>query len=572
MNRGAKSAVIGAGVVLLGAGGYGAYNVVHAVANVASSSSSPKVASTALATTAPSSAEAVKRAQSFLDSWKSGPDHYTGAASQTTDPGSAQDALAAYATGVKLSAISFSDVAVAAPTSALPASADGANDPTLEAHVTFTVTAQVKGGTWSYPGSLDVVQSAGGLTSVNWAPSVLYPKLKSGDTLAAGPVTADASSVRVLARDGKTVLTGAMYPSLKEIIATIAQHGGGSGSSAAESGSGIEMVDSSSNPVAVAKVFTAPKGASITTTIDAHLQAAAEAAVRGSMLKGMPASVDAIDHSNGQIRAIAYANTGSEGNTAINAALAPGSTMKIVTAAALFDHTSMTPTSVAPCDATATVWGETWPNDSKSDTDPNASLTKAFAISCNVSFIKAGFRQLVTGDDASALHNEAVQVFGLGSWSIGGGVQTTDPKVPVPAAKSPDQGAQFMGQGQVTMSPLVVASLAATVAEGKFEQPVILPGQQQSTAAQAMSSHTDGYLKTLMRAAAHDTDGTAYPRMKNFSSTTGAKTGTAETNSTTNGWFTAYNSDIAVASLVQGGTTGVDSAGYVVQAVLTADG
>lgn len=571
MNRGAKSAVIGTVVVLLGAGGYGAYNVVHAVANVGSSGT-PKVASTALATTAPSSAEAVKRAQSFLDSWKSGPDHYAGAASQTTDPSGAQDALQAYATGVKLSAISFGDVAVATPTAALPASADANNDPALETHVTFTVTAQVKGGTWSYPGSLDVIQSAGGLTSVNWAPSVLYPKLKAGNTLVAGPVTADASTVRVLARDGKTVLTGAKYPSLTEIIATVAQHGGGSGSSAAESGSGIEIVGSNNDPVAVAKVFTAPKGASITTTIDAHLQAAAEAAVRGSMLKGMPASVDAIDHSNGQIRAIAYANTGSDGNTAINAALAPGSTMKIVTAAALFDHTSMTPTSVAPCDATATVWGETWQNDTPNDTDPNASLTKAFAISCNVSFIKAGFKQLVNNGDASALHNEAVQVFGLGSWSIGGGVQTTDPKVPVPAAKNPDQGAQFMGQGQVTMSPLVIASLAATVAEGKFEQPVILPGQQQSTASQAMPSRTDGYLKTLMRAAAHDSDGTAYPRMKNFSSATGAKTGTAEAGTTTNGWFTAYNSDIAVASLVQGGTTGVDSAGYVVQAVLTADG
>ncbi|MFC1402393.1 MULTISPECIES: penicillin-binding transpeptidase domain-containing protein [Streptacidiphilus] len=570
MNRGAKSAVIGTVVVLFAAGGYGAYNVVHAVANVGSGST-PKTASTAMATTAPSEADAVKRAQSFLDSWKSGPDHYTGAASQTTDPGGAQDALQAYATGVKLSAISFSDVAAAAPTAALPATGNSSGDAALETHVTFTVTAQVKGGTWSYPSSLDVVQSAGGLTSVNWAPSVLYPKLKAAESLAAGPVTADAGSVRVLARDGKTVLTGAKYPSLTEIIATIAQHGGGSGSSAAESGSGIEIVDSNNDPVATAKVFTAPKGASITTTIDARLQAAAEAAVRGSVLKGMPAAVDAIDHSNGQIRAIAYAGTGSDGNTAINAALAPGSTMKIVTAAALFDHTSMTPSSKAPCDATATVYSQTFHNDTTSDTDPNASLTKAFAISCNVSFIKAGFNQLVTPSDASALHNEAVQVFGLGSWSIGGGVQTTDPSVPVPPANSPDQGAQFMGQGQITMSPLVIASLAATVAEGRFEQPVILPGQQQSAAPQAMSSRTDGYLKTLMRAAAHDSDGTAYPRMKDFSSTTGAKTGTAETNSTTNGWFTAYNSEIAVASLVQGGTTGVDSAGYVVQAVLTAD-
>ena len=571
MNRGAKSAVIGTVVVLLGAGGYGAYNVVHAVANVGSSSAAPQTASTALASTAPSGADAVKRAQSFLESWQGGPDHYTGAASQTTDPGGAQNALQAYATGVKLSAISFSDVAVAAPTAALPATGNAGGDAALETHVTFTVTAQVKGGTWSYPSSMDVVQSAGGLTSVNWAPSVLYPKLKAAESLAAGPVTADASSVRVLARDGKTVLTGDKYPSLTEIIATIAQHGGGSGSSAAESGSGIEILDSSNDPVATAKVFTAPKGASITTTIDAHLQAAAEAAVRGSKLNNLPAAVDAIDHSNGQIRAIAYANTGSDGNTAINAALAPGSTMKIVTAAALFDHTSMTPTSKAPCTKDATVWSQTFPNDSPSDTDPNASLTKAFAISCNASFITAGFDKLVTNGDASALHNEAVQVFGLGSWSIGGGVQTADPKVPVPAANNSDQGAQFMGQGQITMSPLVVASLAATVAEGRFEQPVILPGQQQSTAPQPMSAQTDSYLKTLMRAAAHDTDGTAYPRMKNFSSTTGAKTGTAETDSTTNGWFTAYNSEIAVASLVQGGTTGVDSAGYVVQAVLTAD-
>ncbi|WP_042408745.1 penicillin-binding transpeptidase domain-containing protein [Streptacidiphilus carbonis] len=570
MNRGAKSAVIGTMVVLLGAGGYGAYNVVHAVANVGSSSSA-KAASTAMANTAPSEADAVKRAQSFLDSWKAGPDHYTGAASQTTDPGNAQNALQSYATGVKLSAISFSDVAVTAPTTALPASGNASNNPALETHVTFTVTAQVKGGTWTYPSSLDVLQNQAGLTSVNWAPSVLFPKLKANQSLAAGPVTADASSVRVLARDGKTVLTGDKYPSLAEIVNTIAQHGGTTGSSAAESGSGIEIVDSSNDPIATAKVFTAPQGAAVTTTIDAHLQAAAEAAVRGSKLNGLPAAVDAIDHSNGQIRAIAYANTGSEGNTAINAALAPGSTMKIVTAAALFDHTSMTPTSKAPCDATATVYSQTFHNDSPSDTDPNASLTKAFAISCNVSFIKAGFNQLVTNHDASALHNEATQVFGLGSWSIGGGVQTTDPSVPVPPANSPDQGAQFMGQGQVAMSPLVIASLAATVAEGRFEQPVILPGQHQTSASQPMSSSTDSDLKTLMRAAAHDGDGTAYPRMQNFSSTTGAKTGTAETGTTTNGWFTAYNSQIAVASLVQGGTTGVDSAGYVVQAVLTAD-
>ncbi|MFE3850543.1 hypothetical protein ACFXPN_05290 [Streptomyces griseorubiginosus] len=36
-----------------------------------------------------------------------------------------------------------------------------------------------------------------------------------------------------------------------------------------------------------------------------------------------------------------------------------------------------------------------------------------------------------------------------------------------------------------------------------------------------------------------------------------------------NGWLTAYNSRIAVAALVEGGSSGVDSAGYVVRHLLT---
>ncbi|MEY9841794.1 penicillin-binding transpeptidase domain-containing protein [Streptacidiphilus sp. EB103A] len=573
MNRGAKSAVIGSAVVLLGAGGYGAYNVVHAVANMASSSSSPKVASTALATTPPSSAEAVKRAQSFLDSWKSGPDHYTGAASQTTDPGSAQDALQAYATGVKLSAISFGDVAVAAPTSALPASANGANDPTLETHVTFTVTAQVKGGTWSYPGSVDVIQSAGGLTSVNWAPSVLYPKLKSGDTLAAGTIPADAASVQVLAADGKTVLTAAKYPSLATIISTIAQHGGSSGSTSAGSGgSGIEVVDSSNNPVSTAKVFTPAKGASIRTTIDASLQAKAETAVRNSVLNNLPTATVALDWRTGRILAIAYANTGSAGNTALEAALAPGSTMKIITAAALFDKAGFSPSSPAPCPSTLAAASRSFKNDFGS-AYPNDTIRTAFARSCNTAFIKQGFDKLVHGSsDTGALADEAANVFGLnGSWSIGGGVHETDATVPK-APDLPTAAADLIGQGNVLANPLTLASMAATVRNGGFKQPILIPGQAQTPAAQSISSTTASYLQTLMRAAAHDGEGTAFERVHMYANV-GAKTGTSEvgtTNVTTNGWFTAYNDNIAVGALVQGGSTGVSSAGYVAAALLGA--
>lgn len=70
----------------------------------------------------------------------------------------------------------------------------------------------------------------------------------------------------------------------------------------------------------------------------------------------------------------------------------------------------------------------------------------------------------------------------------------------------------------------------------------------------------------MMRSVA--TIGTAAPRLHDLPGV-GAKTGTAEEGDHTNGWLTAYDSHIAVAALVEGGTSGVDSAGYVVRKLLT---
>ncbi|MEU9207769.1 penicillin-binding transpeptidase domain-containing protein [Streptomyces sp. NPDC048415] len=192
-------------------------------------------------------------------------------------------------------------------------------------------------------------------------------------------------------------------------------------------------------------------------------------------------------------------------------------------------------------------------------------MAQGFTVSCNTSFIKDGFRYLVNNGDASALHDEAVNSFGMGSWSIGGGVATTDPSIP-PDVQGGDQAAQFIGQGQVTATPLFMASVAATVRGAGFQQPIILPGQHQDTAPQQISARTAGYLQSMMRSVA--TGGTAAPRLGGLAGV-GAKTGTAEEGDHTNGWLTAYNSRIAVAALVEGGSSGVDSAGYVVRHLLT---
>jgi hypothetical protein len=550
MGKAARAGCIGVSVALLCGGGFVAYNVLHGLTG---GSSPAGYDATRVSSTPPDRADAAKFAGAFLKTWAEGPEHYQGAASDTDSPQTALADLRGYHDGLKLTSLAFSGVTGAG---ADPESTGGAR-------VTFTVTAKVAGGTWSYPGALDVVQDGNGQKAVRWGPTVLYPGLGADQTLSAGAIAASASDTKVLAADGKTVLTAAAYPSLADIVPTIARyaadHGGTKGGSG---GRGVAIVGSDGALVRTLKVFTAPTAATAPTTIDARLQAAAEQAVLDPHVKGHPSSVVALDWRTGHILAIAYHGPNDD---AINAIKAPGSTMKIITSAALFDHAGLNPGSLAPCLKTQQAAGGVFKNEADVPANPHATIQQAFAESCNTAFVKDGFDDLVHDGDASTLHEEAYTVFGLGSWSIGGGVATTDPSIPAdPDGR--DQAAQFIGQGKTTMTPLILASVAATVADTGFHQPIIVPGTRQAPAARQISATTAGYLRQMMRAVV--AYGTAAPRLAGLPGV-GAKTGTAEEGDHTNGWLTAYNGRIAVASLVEGGSSGVDSAGYVVRALLT---
>jgi hypothetical protein len=50
---------------------------------------------------------------------------------------------------------------------------------------------------------------------------------------------------------------------------------------------------------------------------------------------------------------------------------------------------------------------------------------------------KDGFHHLVQKGDASALHDEAVNAFGMDSWSIGGGVATSSTRMRHPGPSPP---------------------------------------------------------------------------------------------------------------------------------------
>ena len=536
MRRAGKTFAIGGGVVVLALGGFGVYKYTQ---------STPVYDASSPASTPPGDSEAQKLAETFLTNWTSGSGEYQKAADATDSPAAARTGLRGYSQGLGLTSVTFSNVVAASA----PDAAQNAK------HVSFTVTAKVRGGNWSYKGGLDVLKSSNGGKAVHWAGSVLNPKLAAGESLRVGALPADMSQIQILGDDGHE-LTADQYPSLKDILTAIGKSG-----SDGTAATGVAVVDKAGKPVSALKVFTAAQRQSIPTTIDPDLEAAAEDAV-----KQQPESaVVALDYQTGQIKAVAY--HGSAGNTAFLGSAAPGSTMKMVTAAAVIDKLGLTPSSAATCTPTIMAGGATFHNENN-ETDPGADLEHAFAISCNTAFIRVGYK-MQPGD----LADEAKNVFGIGTdWSIGGGVFVQDGSVPATPPDDATQAADLIGQGKVTMNSLSIASIAATIADAHYHQPIILPGQKQVPAARPISPSTAADVQQLMAAAASP-GGTAVDPMAGING--GAKTGTSEVGqdaSSTNGWFAAFNRDnhLAVGALVVGGNTGAGTAGPVARAMLLA--
>ncbi|WP_084701271.1 penicillin-binding transpeptidase domain-containing protein [Streptacidiphilus anmyonensis] len=527
-----------AGVALVGAGGV----AVYAYAESAKSPAKPDAQAHVPVITTPTAAQAAAATQHFLASW-AGAD-LNGAAQATDQPASAQTALGTFASGLHASKIAFTGLAAGAADPAVPHALS----------TTFHTTATLSGGgSFGYAGSADVLV-VDGKPEVHWAPSVLYTGLKPGQTLAFGSIP--ATSAKVVDRHG-AALTAKAYPSLAGVISELQTRYAGKATRA--KGQGVEIADADGKTVKVLHVVQPAVAGSIRTTLDAGLETAAEKAVKDSHIGTMPSDVVAIDYTTGEIRAMAFRG----GDAAFNGAAAPGSTMKMITSAALFDKSGMRPSDKSACVKQTVINGQTFHNF-QNESDPNADLTKDFAISCNTGFIDAATAKLHSGD----LRAEARDVFGIGDWNIG--VPTTDGSVPDEKGSTNQIAAQSIGQGQVTMNTLAMASVAATIADGAFHQPIIVPGLPQQTAASPISATTAAELRQMMVVTATASYGTAQPRMTGIHG--GAKTGTAETATSTNGWFAAYDTTnhLAVDALVIGGKEGVLSAGYVARDVLTA--
>lgn len=532
--------------VVVGGAGVGAYALLGGGAEDGARTSSAQQAQNVR--TGPLSADEVTAAAGrFLTAWQAG--KVSEAAAATDDPKAATALLTAYAEDARIT-----DVTLTAGARA------GAEVPFA---VKGTVSYEEARKPLAYDSALTVVRRAGdGEPRVAWRPAVVHPELKDGDKLVTGE--SGTPPVKALDRDGNE-LTTAAYPSLGTVLDGLREKYGEK--AGGEAGVELRIVRGKASKKAELSdktLLELSEGApgTVKTTLSPSLQAAAEAQVA----KKEQASVVVLRPSTGEILAVANSSHGF--NAAFQGSLAPGSTMKVITASMLIEKGLASMDEKHPCPKYFSYGGWKFQNDDEFEIK-DGTFKASFARSCNTAFISQAPE--LKDDD---LTKQAQQVFGLGrnDWQVG--VPTFDGSVPVQSAAP--MGASLIGQGGVRMNPLNMASVSATVQSGVFHQPYLVSpevdGRKLATASRTLSAGTLAQLRELMSYTA--AYGTAAEAMAGVSGQTGAKTGSAEVDGQKkpNGWFTAYRGDLAAAGVVQKAGHGGSTAGPIVAALLKSAG
>ena len=290
----------------------------------------------------------------------------------------------------------------------------------------------------------------------------------------------------------------------------------------------------------------------------------------------------AIQPSSGNILGMA-SNDSSFTALAYKAARAPGSTFKVITTALALQKGLSVGTTVN-CSPNATVEGQVINNDSslRNGLPAGATLKDGFLQSCNTAFVHLALDGKL-GTDYSALSNEAKNYFGMDQkWDLGLGPATygTSGDQQVPPATGPgDFAREAFGQSGITMSPLTMASVAATVCNGSFKQPVLVPGTQSPTTTQPLPAGVDTQLTTLMQGVINSSEGTAagvFPTGLDLAGKTGSaeQAESAKPGGKTDSWMIVFDKkhDIAFGALVVDGGFGRDAAGPAINKVLSSLG
>lgn len=465
------------------------------------------------------------------------------AAGYTDTPDNAASLLTSVLTNLKPSATTI-------------APGDGRRKDDGEVHFPFSVAMTVPGAgdvTWS---SRAQVLRTSGVWKVEFASPMIHPELRPGQTLA---LKSGGGRAKVLDKNGDPLRADSLVGTVDPVS--------GKGASGLEarydemlSGGGraaksLVVADRQSGRALKSLTATPPaEGRPVRTTIDPRIQKAAADAVTGV---DDNAAVVAIDPRDGHI--LAAVNRPGGLNRALEGRYPPGSTFKVVTTAALLKGGTR-PSDAAACPKFARVNGQRFENQGQFELPAGSTFTDVFAQSCNTYFVNA--RSRLSGTDL----RDTARAFGIGgSWDVG--TTTYDGSVPATTSDN-DKAAATIGQARVQTSPLVMASIAATVKNGAFKQPLLVPDavKKKFTAPTALDAEVARQLQELMRATV--TSGSAHA-LKDLPGRPHAKTGTAEfgtaTPPSTHAWMIGYqgDSDLAWAVLLEDGGSGGADAGPV---------
>jgi cell division protein FtsI/penicillin-binding protein 2 len=306
----------------------------------------------------------------------------------------------------------------------------------------------------------------------------------------------------------------------------------------------VVAVTSGGRQVGVLAQWPGVAGTPVRTTISSKVQGAALAALNGAAGSG---EIVAVQASTGDVLAVAqHHEPGSPAAVdALNARLTPGTAFTIVSAAALLGTGVTTGTPIS-CENSFTVGGQTFTSDGTGATQP---FKDDFADGCRTAF--AGLSYRLTASE----FEQVVKGFGIGAdWSY----------LPVPAfsgsvpsaAGLADLAAETIGQGNVQMSPLGMAMVAAAVDSGSWHTPQFIQGSADPSGS-ALDPGYMNELRALMRSAVRS--GAAQAASRPGAPVYG-QVGLVHTGSTWTSWFVGYRNGIAFTVIESGKTAHLSAA------------
>jgi len=308
----------------------------------------------------------------------------------------------------------------------------------------------------------------------------------------------------------------------------------------------VIAMNSAGQQTAVLAQWSGSAGTPLRTTIDSRVQDAALAALDGVPNSG---EIVAVRASTGEVLAVAQhqASGSLPVGGALNAKLAPGAAFTIVSAAALVEKKNVSLSTSIPCASSFNVGGQTFSSEGTGEQRP---FSTAFAEGCGTAFAQLSERLTATE------WTQVVREFGIGADWSGLPVPAFSGSVPGAAGQA-SLAAQTIGQGNVRMSLLSMAMVAATVDAGRWHVPQVLQASDPPDAGAALDMGVVDTVRGLMRGAVRS--GAAQAASQPGPQVYG-QVGLVHTGSGWTSWFVGYRGDIAIAAIETGKTPELSAA------------